>query len=305
MNKGVSIIICCYNSENVIAKTLSAIGAQAHENFAMEVVLVENNCTDNTVATATATWDEIKNPFPFRVVKEKQAGLNFARKKGVAEASLEYLIFCDDDNWLANNYAAEVYAEFERDESAGVLGGWSEGVYETTEPPWFSKVSTAYAVGGSMKELYDFPEYVWGAGMALRTKLAVNIFTNQFQTKDRAGDLLTAGGDKEICDYAKAYGYTVKKTMRLKFQHYITKERLSWKYCLKLFQGFGYSSAQRQKKNAGINLILKLRMCKALMSFIALNPGVFIDSIGRKEGQMNTLQFYSLLGAFKSAMARN
>ncbi len=56
---GVSVIICCYNSEQTILETLTYLGAQQLDaRFSIEVILVDNVSTDATVEVAQRYWEE-------------------------------------------------------------------------------------------------------------------------------------------------------------------------------------------------------------------------------------------------------
>lgn len=300
MNIGISIIICCHNSENVISETLQFLAVQSLRGVSAEIILVDNNCTDGTVEVALHSWQSLGNHYPMKVVNEEMPGLNYARKRGISDCSFSYLIFCDDDNRLSPSYVIEVFNEFEKTTKVGILGGWSTGTFEIEKPGWFEFVETAYAVGGKIDEDVNNVYYVWGAGMALRTELAKNIFSEKFKTVDRSGTTLTSGGDLEICDLARKHGYEVKKLKSLKFQHYITKERLIWTYCLRLFEGFGFSNIQ-YSRDARSRFKIKASMIKAFALFALTNPGVVIRSLQKKEGDVRTLEYYSLVGALKAS----
>src|SRR5438874_1022703 len=98
---GISVIICCYNSSARLPKTLEYLASQEVPlNIYWEVIIVNNNSSDDTVIVAQKEWAKYKLRVPFKVVDENVAGTIHARKRGIAEASYELLLFCDDDNWL-------------------------------------------------------------------------------------------------------------------------------------------------------------------------------------------------------------
>ena len=106
----------------------------------------------------------------------------------------------------------------------------------------------------------------------------------------------------EICDLGRKYGYEVKKLKSLKFKHHITKERLIWTYCLKMFEGFGFSNVQ-YSKGVRSSFRTKASMIKSFILFVFKNPLVVIRSIQKKEGDIQTLEFYSLVGALKASFS--
>lgn len=69
-----------------------------------------------------------------RVVKEAKLGLSYARARGFREARYEYIILCDDDNWLDENYVSRVYQLLSGKPNIGAAGGYGSLLYEV-EPP--------------------------------------------------------------------------------------------------------------------------------------------------------------------------
>ena len=54
---GISVIVCCYNSAAVIEGTLEKLAGQKFKTvFPKEVILVNNNCTDDTGGIAEQIW---------------------------------------------------------------------------------------------------------------------------------------------------------------------------------------------------------------------------------------------------------
>ncbi|OGK64583.1 hypothetical protein A2313_04075 [Candidatus Roizmanbacteria bacterium RIFOXYB2_FULL_41_10] len=93
----VSVVVPVYNEEAIIDKCLKAIFAQSEP--ADEVILVDNNCTDNSM--------KIAKKYPVRIIKEKQQGISYARNKGFDIAKYEIITRTDSDtivprHWLKN-----------------------------------------------------------------------------------------------------------------------------------------------------------------------------------------------------------
>jgi len=99
-----SIVIPCYNEARYIADTLRSLQAQTYKGK-YEIIVVDNNCTDNTATIAKS--------FGVEVVSEKNPGVCWARQKGTEVARGEIAISVDADTlyeptWLqkiANNFA--------------------------------------------------------------------------------------------------------------------------------------------------------------------------------------------------------
>jgi glycosyltransferase involved in cell wall biosynthesis len=240
--KGVSVIICCYNSAETIGITLQHLQKQQKVNVLWEVILIDNNCTDDTIDEALTVWGN--HPVKLRVVKEERAGLIYAREAGIRSALYDYLIFCDDDNWLCEFYIQTVFELFETNPQTGAIGGQSTIVVQKDEtiPTWFKSEENAYAVGKQALQSGDITDrhYLWGAGLAIRKQIAENCFDDQFPflLTGRKGEKNTAGDDTEICNRIILMGYHLLYDERLHYKHFIPAVRLTEEYLNQMKKGF-------------------------------------------------------------------
>ncbi|MEO5892038.1 MAG: glycosyltransferase [Ferruginibacter sp.] len=275
---GISLVICCYNSVDKIPTTLKYLAVQIKSvDIKYELILVDNNCSDDTTQVAIRTWSSYGNPFPFRIVKQPKAGLTYARQMGIQSSSFEYIILCDDDNWLCDDYLKKTFNLFEKFPDAALIGGVGEAVFETTPPKWFKKVNGfGYAVGNEEAST-GLVAAVYGAGMGIRKSIFQKLITNEtlFILSDRKGHNLSSGGDTEICMIFRNNGYKIYLDSSLTFKHFLTSDRLNWKYYLKLRRSFGKANAYLQLYNnelvSGIRKKNRAREFSSLVKFILTN----------------------------------
>jgi glycosyltransferase involved in cell wall biosynthesis len=231
----ISIVLCCYNSAQRIAPTLEHLARQRSSTLKLEIILVDNNCTDTTVTSAVQVWVKCGNPFPLKIIEESTPGLSSARKAGVYASSGEIIIFCDDDNWLDIDYAWVAYNIMKENSAIGVLGGRSYPTFSIEPPHWFTTYQEGYAVGvqGFFNSGFDF------------------------FCADREGDKLSSGGDSELCQWHLLVGLKLWYDERLIFSHYIPENRLTKTYLSKIHAGFSASSDYLKKYrylNRAINM---------------------------------------------------
>lgn len=241
--KGISVIICCYNSATRLYETLKHLTLQK-TNAALfwEIIVVDNASTDNTASAAFETWKGFgKNNTKLTVVEEKKQGLSFARKKGVDTAQYEIIVFCDDDNWFNENYLQTAYNIITGNKNIGALGGQSAGISDTDLPDWFSECGEYYAAckQAPATGIINYKGYVFGAGMVSRKKLFQSLINDNFPgiLSDRKGNTLSAGGDCEYCQRLILQGYDIYYSEELFFHHYIPPYRLTEEYRLAMSEG--------------------------------------------------------------------
>lgn len=296
----VSIIICCYNSQERIPVTLNHIFNQNCKNYTFEVILVNNNSTDDTVKIAQKVWNNFQSIVPLKIVNELRPGQSFARRTGVSYASGDYILFCDDDNWLDTDYILRGLDIFKTNKKIGIIGGWTSAVFQSPPPDWFESVGGSFAVGGYANQSLSRVDFVWGAGMYIEKNLAQHIFSKDLFTEGRSGNNLGSGDDKEICERALELGYIILKSNQLHLKHFITTDRLSWSYVKKLHIGFGYSATKTAylEYRQPIKYII-IQLVRSIY-IIFFNPKDLVLSIFfRRRPNLNSLKFYALLGNWK------
>lgn len=252
MQDGISVIICCFNSSPRLKPTLEHLYLQKRISVSQwEIVVVDNASTDDTAQKVTEIWNSFMSVKPpLKVVYEANAGLSSARHKGILESKYNLALFCDDDNWLEENYLHNVINIMNASPYIGALGGIGFPAFEKKEPPYFWKNQYhVLAVGRQWHEEGDITEtrqVLYGAGMVVN-KVAYNILLKEydfkFQVSDRMGNSLMSSGDHELCLALKRIGYKIFYSESLVFSHFIPEKRTRLHYYKKLFFSLGKSNA--------------------------------------------------------------
>ncbi len=234
-NIGISIIVCCYNSAKRLPQTILHLAKQiVPEGLLWEVIIVDNNSKDNTAEVANNEWELYKLNIPFKIVEQTMPGLSFAREKGIDTAKYEYLLFCDDDNWLCNTYVEQSFNILNKHPDVSLVGGGGEYVCEGKPPVWFDEFSGSYATGQQLKESGIAPRNItfYGAGAVIRKKDYLNLDNKNFKflLSGRQGKKLLTGEDRELCYAFILNGKQLYYDSNLKFKHFIPKERHTFSY---------------------------------------------------------------------------
>jgi len=131
-----SIVIPCFNEADFIAATLRSLEAQ-DTAVKFEIIVVDNNCTDNSIAIA--------KKFGARIITESQPGVCAARHAGTEAARGEIVISTDADSTFSPQWLTKIDNEFRRDERLVAVGG----PCRYYDGPWWGKVYNHILFGGS------------------------------------------------------------------------------------------------------------------------------------------------------------
>lgn len=244
---GVSVVVCCYNSAGRLPDTLRCLAEQSlREAVPCEVIVVDNASTDGTAQIAHASWPTSAS-ISLRVVQEPKPGLSSARIRGFAVARYEFVSFIDDDNRVAKDWVAKVFARMSSDPQIGACGGLNIADLEGPPPKWWEGFQGNYAVGRQWSQDGDITQakgYLYGAGLTVRKSAFELLRSNGFQflTSDRRGAQLSGGGDVELCCALKGAGYKLWLDWDIQLKHFIPQQRLNWDYLRRMFRASGATS---------------------------------------------------------------
>lgn len=237
-NKGISIVLCTYNGKSKLAETLSHILSQKCV-YPWELLLIDNASTDGTFEFVI-DFLSITN-IDYRVLKCPKPGKMNAFWLGINNSKYGYILDCDDDNHLDENYLQKGLEILSCDSFIGALGG--KGIPKTNVqlPDWFNRFGASYAVGNQSKKDGRLAKniYLYGAGCFYNKKPLLLIRDRGFNSilTCRTGKSLSSGGDTELCIVLELLGYQIWYDSSLVFYHEIPDSKLDWEFYLKLKKG--------------------------------------------------------------------
>ncbi len=130
-----SIIIPTYNNSEVFLRSIETWTRQNLPTSDFEVIVVDNNSTDNT---AELVQDFIQ-PYPnFHYLLETKIGSTNARHAGAAVAKSDILIFCDDDGLFNASCVKEVLNVYAANEKVDAVAGKIEIQWDKQAPDWIA-----------------------------------------------------------------------------------------------------------------------------------------------------------------------
>ena len=235
MNAGISIVICTYNGAERLPDTLWHIAKQQFSSpIPWELIVVDNKSEDGSAEVAVTEWRNAGSPSALSVIYQPTLGLTYARETAYDHAAYEFILLCDDDNWLHPHYVETAFQIMNEHPTVGMLGGNGEFVFEDGFPAWMQ----AYCLfaGGKQNSSTGMvsANLLYGAAAVVRKSAINQLRRNGFSPllSDRKGTQLTSGGDHELCYALALAGYQMWYDERLTFKHFIKRERTSWNYYL-------------------------------------------------------------------------
>jgi glycosyltransferase involved in cell wall biosynthesis len=203
----ISVVICTRDRTDLLEGALAAILAVDYPN--REIIVVDN-------APSTTSTAELVARLPVRYVKEERPGLDWARNRGIAEASHEIIAFTDDDVRPDGGWLRGIAAGFANPEIMAVSGLVAPAELETE-----AQIQYEFGYGGMLQYLHSFvvdgsklpiKNLLWasaygvGANMAFRRQVFAEV--GNFDPALDVGTPTRGAGDIEMFHRILAKGYS-------------------------------------------------------------------------------------------------
>ena len=108
----VSIIIPVYNSAKYLKTCLDSVLSQTYQN--LEIILIDDGSTDNSNKLVD---DFAKSNPHIKSLHQKNAGLSAARNAGIKNATGNYIMFVDSDDYIEPDMIKDMLAALEKTDS--------------------------------------------------------------------------------------------------------------------------------------------------------------------------------------------
>lgn len=186
MDVDVSVVVSTYNRSKTLARSLDALLHQLCGDLRYEVIVVDNNSTDDTREMIERMVT--KSPGHLKYVFEPRQGLSHGRNAGIANSKSQIIAFTDDDVIVAPDWVYRIKTGFDAEGDIEFLGGKVLPQWRGKPPAWLSTVHWAPL---ALLDYGDAPFYVdrdrqvclVGANLAFRRRAfdRVGLFNTEFQ----------------------------------------------------------------------------------------------------------------------------
>jgi glycosyltransferase involved in cell wall biosynthesis len=240
----ISAIISTYNRAHFLEGLFNSVLNQTVDKSSYEIVIVNNNCTDNTEELCQQF---IENNPDIRVnyCIEKQQGLSFGRNRGIAESAGTIVTFLDDDAVIAPDFFEKTLNFFNQHPSINAIGGKILLQYMEKKPNWYNPFLASllgyFDMGNREQEFKN--DYFKGSNMSFRR----DVFKKHegFNTSlGRVGKNLFGSEEKELFYRFKHEGEEMWYVPSAVVFHLVPIERTFSEFVKK--QAIGTGVSQRQ-----------------------------------------------------------
>jgi glucosyl-dolichyl phosphate glucuronosyltransferase len=238
-----SLVIATHNRARDLRETLACL-ARLQTPHAWEVIVVANNCTDDTADVVREM--AVEYPARLRVILEHEPGRCAALNAGIRAADGEIILTPDDDVRVDPDWLETAWRGLER-YGCDYVGGQVYPVWLGPRPDWIlQRTCRAWAVVALSDEGPESFEYTnkipLGANLAFRRQVfdVVGLWDTRLGRK--AGTLL--GQEvREWCVRARAKGVRGVYLPELRMGHLIPTWRLNKNYFRRWYYWRGISRA--------------------------------------------------------------
>jgi glycosyltransferase involved in cell wall biosynthesis len=236
----VTVAICTWNRCELLRHTLEQLThAVVPTRTTLEVLVVNNNCTDST----DEVIDEFRGRLPIRRVFESKPGLSHARNAALDAGTGDYIIFTDDDVLVGESWLVEFEAASLAFPDAVAIGGIIDPWFP--EPPdpdlmeVFSDLKHGFCGIDHGRDPGQLPDglFVWGANMAYR---CAGIGDLRFDPDLGPSPTSTVCADEtDFIRRLRGIGGSVAWWPNMRVRHYVLPSRMTLDYLLRFTEGKG------------------------------------------------------------------
>ncbi|MDV3350447.1 glycosyltransferase family 2 protein [Leptolyngbyaceae cyanobacterium CCMR0082] len=241
-----SIAIPTYNGAQRLAPVLESLRWQlnAHD-LSWEIIIVDNNSTDNTADIVQKYQQQWDQKAPLRYAFESKQGAAYARQKAIKIATSPLIGFLDDDTLPDMTWLSSAYRFAKKHPEAGVIASRIRGSFETKPPKNFERIAALLALTerGSEPLMYVPQQKVIppSAGMVVRRQAWLENVPEELVLTGRTGTSMLTGEDTESILHIQRAGWEIWYNPQMRLQHQIPSSRLTRQYLQKLCRGIGLS----------------------------------------------------------------
>jgi glycosyltransferase involved in cell wall biosynthesis len=268
-----SIIICSYNRASYISDALTSLYVQSSGLDNFEVIIVDNNSTDNT-KEVYAQWRQTNTNGQFTFISETKQGASFARNTGAAIAKGEWVCFMDDDAVATTDYVKNIIKHIQDQPFIVGFGGRIIPKYIPSEPKWMSYYVSSLVGNFDYAPTacaFENGKYPLESNMIVKKSVYDQIGGFNVNLPGVVGTLRIGGEGKELFYKIIALGHTIYYDPSICVHHVVEVKKLTSEYMYRVASGIG-----RGEKTRTLNISNGAYLMKILEYLLKLGAGIIL-----------------------------
>lgn len=292
-----TVAIPTYNGASRLKPLLDSLRSQTGtEQLAWEVIVVDNNSSDETAELIRRAQEEWGDTYPrLKYVFEPIQGAAHARQQAMRSTQSAWVGFLDDDIIPSEDWVAAAYQFCQAHPDAGAFGGQIHGKFEIPPPDNFKRIQSFLAIRerGKTAHLYQPEQLILppSAAWVINRQAWQAAVPAQPKLRGRTKGSVVQGDDYEPLIFMHKAGYHIWYNPEMHVQHQIPKQRLEPSYLIGLSRGCGlciYTLRQMMADTPQQRFTVAFKVSlgnlrRAILHLLKYQQAVFSDLVTRCE----------------------
>ncbi len=250
MNSELTVIVCTYNRGHLLSETIPTIFQQNVLNDRYQVLIVNNNSTDNTSEILNGFIKQYDN---LSVINESKQGLGYAKNAGMNTATTEWIVYLDDDAKVPKDFIKKAISNI-NNSNFQCFGGVYLPWYKYGKPNWFLD---KYASNSDKLSEFDIlkEDFIAGGIMAIK-KSILNKFNGFPVNLGMSGNHVAYGEETFLQISMRNVGIDIGYDPNWVIYHLVNRYKLSPWWFIKSGFASGRDSWATYEKQVSMKKIL-------------------------------------------------
>ncbi len=227
MKSKLTVIICTYNRGYLLPETIPTIFQQNVSKERYQVLIVNNNSTDNTKEILDGFVNQYDN---ILIIDETTQGLGYAKNTGMNVATTEWIVYLDDDAKVPTDFVKKAINNINTTDFqcfGGVYLPW----YKYGKPNWFLD---KYASNSGKLSEFDIlkEDFIAGGIMAIK-KSVLNKFDGFPTNLGMSGNYVAYGEETFLQIRMRNSGIEIGYDPNWVIYHLVNRYKLSTGWFIK------------------------------------------------------------------------
>lgn len=287
MDNIITVIVCTYNRADLLINCLSSLERQSLNKNLYEVLIIDNNSTDETKKIVEIFTKKNNN---FKYLFESTPGKSFASNSGWKNAKGKYIAFLDDDARALKDWLEMLYLFSINNQDINVFGGPYTRFSIKNLPNWFPPEYGILNLGNENRIINIGKEWITGTNMVFKKELLKKF--NGFSTElGPMGEKMSYGEETNLLSRINKEGIPIYYVHNMLVEHLVADYKMNLKWLLKSSYLNGVSSILTFDNNRNIYLHIAALFKSLIIGVLYLLKPVNIPFKRRLYYSLNNLTY--------------